>query len=110
MKNRTEEIKRLNSYRWDTIQEGWDLYTMLLPENCSQEQEIELRRAFYAGANALLKVFNIRKITVLEEQDIQLLNDIQFMVDSYLRIINTEVEKELNPIKETKSLPPPQPD
>ncbi len=37
--------------------EGWNLFaSVAFPKNCSAIQRKEMRRAFYAGANALLSI------------------------------------------------------
>lgn len=61
------------------IQEQWDLFRKLIPPDAPTTQKIEMRRAFYAGANGLFATI----LNLLEpgaeatDADLAMLDDIQ---------------------------------
>lgn len=59
----------------NTIQQQWDFFNALVvPANAPDIQRIEMRRAFYAGAEAMMRIqWNIGGADVSEDAGVQIL-------------------------------------
>src|SRR5688572_7099004 len=76
-------LSKPNSQNPNHVKSQWDTYRVVMPKDAGATQIIETRRAFYAGAQALLHLMLKKFEPGLEETE----NDLQMMddIDAELR-------------------------
>lgn len=74
------------------IQEQWNKFAaMVLPKDCSDVQRQEMRKAFYAGCDVLLRVIlgNLTEGSEAQEADLTMMNDIEAEIRDFAKRIQT---------------------